>query len=428
MFIFKEINSLFKNLEKKRKKFSKKFNNFTSNNKSIVKQGLLALIICAIGDLIAGIILGNMTFFLETFPGLLVIIPGAIGMRGNIFGSFSSRLNTNLHIGTLSPELKKSDILIQNIVSAIILVLLLSIILPIIAKIICIIFSFESMSTVDFILISAFSGIISCFIMLPISMFFSLKSYEHGWDPDNITTPLVTASGDLFTLPSIILSIFLVIFINNDFLKIIILAILVFITLASFIYIIILNGEAKKIILQSTPVLIFSSFLGIFSGGFLNNSSSTFLNNPTLLTLVPLFSGENGSLLSILCARLSSALHSGLIEPVLRPEKHTLTNFIILFIFGLFIYPFMALLVEFSLGALGIETLGLLKTLLIVFISGFIVITIMMVIIFYLSALSFREGLDPDNIVIPISTSLTDLVSMTTLTSIAVLILSSTMF
>jgi mgtE-like transporter len=33
---------------------------------------------------------------------------------------------------------------------------------------------------------------------------------------------------------------------------------------------------------------------------------------------------------------------------------------------------------------------------------------LMLLIAFYLNALSYRRGLDPDNIVIPLSTSLTD--------------------
>lgn len=55
---------------------------------NILKESLIALLICACGDLVAGIVLGRMDIFLETFPGLLVIIPGAIGMRGNIFWFF----------------------------------------------------------------------------------------------------------------------------------------------------------------------------------------------------------------------------------------------------------------------------------------------------------------------------------------------------
>ena len=59
--------------------FSTFYETIHSHN-DIIKQSLIALLICAIGDLFAGVILGKMTFFLEAFPGLLVIIPGAIGM------------------------------------------------------------------------------------------------------------------------------------------------------------------------------------------------------------------------------------------------------------------------------------------------------------------------------------------------------------
>ena len=98
---------------------------FLADTDSVLKESLIALSICAVGDLCAGIILGNMEFFLKTYPGLMVIIPGAIGMRGNIFGSFGSRLSTHLHIGTLSPEFKRSDILDENITASLILTMVL---------------------------------------------------------------------------------------------------------------------------------------------------------------------------------------------------------------------------------------------------------------------------------------------------------------
>ena len=104
--------------KKIRTSLSTRASNFYDVNNHVIKEGLIALLICAAGDLIAGIILGRMTFFLESFPGLLVVIPGAIGMRGNIFGSFASRLSTSLHIGLISPEFEFSEYLNYNIFSS----------------------------------------------------------------------------------------------------------------------------------------------------------------------------------------------------------------------------------------------------------------------------------------------------------------------
>jgi mgtE-like transporter len=401
-----------------------KIKSFFKGTSHVMHEGLVALLICAIGDLIAGIILGKMTFFLETFPGLLVLIPGAIGMRGNIFGSFASRLGTNLHIGILSPELKKSEVLTENVLSSIILTLVLSIFLAILAKILCIIFNYPSMDLIDFLLISLFTGIISSVIMLPISMVISLKSFQYGWDPDNITNPLITASGDLFTLPSIILSIFLLSIISNIYVKYIIIIIIISITILSFYYGLKMKGAMKRILKQSAPILIFSSFLGVSAGGILNSVSSTLLNNPTLLTLVPLFSGESGSLISILSARLSSALHSGLINEnsLWAHDKETLRNFSIIFVLSLFIYPFIGFLAEASSVISGAIGLGFFKTVLISLIAGLILISIMTIFVFSLSSISYKKGYDPDNIVIPVSTSLTDLISNMILIAISLLV------
>ena len=147
---------------------------------------------------------GQFLMLFRQKPGLLVVIPGAIGMRGNIFGSFASRLSTNLHIGIISPEFEFSEQLNYNIYSSFVLTMVLSLFLAVIAKVLCMLLHQPSMDLIDFMLICVIAGIISNLIMLPITMFVSFKSYEHGWDPDNITSPIIAAFGDLFTLPAII--------------------------------------------------------------------------------------------------------------------------------------------------------------------------------------------------------------------------------
>lgn len=400
------------------------FPDFLKEHESIIKESLIALLICAIGDLIAGIILGKMTFFLETFPGLLVIIPGAIGMRGNIFGSFASRLSSNLHIGIISPKFEFSQDLNYNIFSSFVLTLVLSLFLGIIAKILCVLLHQPSMDLIDFILISIVAGIISNLIILPITMFVSFKSFEHGWDPDNITSPIIAAFGDLFTLPAIILSVFILNFISFNFIvKDVVLIMLLITIVVSFIHCYKLSYETNAILKQSTPVLLLCSFLGGAAGGILNSAVETLLTNPSLLTLVPLFSGESGSLISILGARLSSGLHSGLIEPLRKPEGESIHNFIISLILAVIIFPVIGLLAEASSYALGVVGVGFDKLVEISTSSGVILVSIIILIVYYVSVTSYNNNLDPDNIVIPISTSITDSISSLILISMSLLFL-----
>ena len=400
--------------------------NFFSVHDYIIKESFIALLICALGDLFAGIVLGNMTFFLETFPGLLVIIPGAIGMRGNIFGSFASRLSTNLHIGMISPKFEFSEHLNNNIISSFVLTLILSLFLAILAKIFCILFNYESISLIDLVLISVIAGIISNLIMLPITMLISFKSFNHGWDPDNVTTPIIAAAGDLFTLPAIIASVYILSFLNTNLsLKNIVFIIAVFLIIAAFIYTIKRGEESKKIIYQSTPILILCSILGVSAGGILNGSLETLLTNHSLLTLLPLFSGVSGSLISILSARLSSGLHYGLIEPLKRPTGESIHNFLICYILALVMYPLIGFIAEDSTGLMGLTGVGFVNIMSISFISGFLLLSLMIFVVYLISITSYNKDLDPDNIVIPISTSVTDVFSSLTLITISLLILGA---
>ncbi|WP_040682193.1 magnesium transporter [Methanobrevibacter boviskoreani] len=396
-----------------------------SVNKSFIRESLTALLICAVGDLCAGIILGNMTYFLDLFPGLLVLIPGAIGMRGNIFGSFASRLSTNLHIGTLDPEFKWSPILNTNLSASFILTMVLSLFLAIFAKLICFIFHLKCIGIMDIILISVFAGAISSIIMLPITFFISIKSYIGGWDPDNITTPIVAAFGDLFTLPAIIASIYILkLFINNYFIKtIIFVGVLIFIILL-FVYAISSNEDIRLILRQSTPTLVLCSFLGIFAGFILDSCESTLLTNPTLLTLVPLFSGESGDLVSILGARLSSGLHSGLIEAEFRFTSQMKYNFFIIFLLSLIVYPFIAIIADISSALLGVQMFPMAQLILISMLAGLILIFIMMFIVFFIGVHSYNKGFDPDNVIIPVSTSLTDALSNSLLVVFSLIIIA----
>lgn len=398
---------------------------FLEDTNSVITESLISLLICAFGCLFTGIILGNMEFYLETFPGLMVIIPGAIGMRGNIFGSFGSRLSTHLHIGTLSPEFKRSDILTENITSSIILTMVLSVLLGIIAKAVCIIFNFPSISLFDFVLISFIAGLISSIIMLPITMFISLKSFENGWDPDNITTPLIAAFGDFFTLPAIVAAIHIVEFVSIvPIVEKILFALVIISTLLALGAGYTSDKEIRNIVRQSTPVLFVCSILGTLAGGILNGSITTLLKSQTLLTLVPLFSGESGGLVSVLSARLSSGLHSGLIDADLKPGKVTLENFSIVIFLSLIMFPVIGFLAEASTTVLGNAGVNYLNAILISLIAGMIVVGVMLLIVFYISTISYRKGLDPDNIVIPLSTSLTDSISTLVLVVVSLIILA----
>ena len=85
----------------------------------------------------------------------------------------------------------------------------------------------------------------------------------------------------------------------------------------------------------------------------------------------------------------------------------------------------IGILAEASTISVGTIGVGFDKIIPISTLSGLILVSIMIFVVYYISITSYNNNLDPDNIVIPISTSVTDSISSLILISISLLILGA---
>src|SRR5215471_6179817 len=99
-----------------------------------VRAGFVALLISSGGDLVTGIALGLFTNKLAMLPGLIVLVPAAIGMRGNVFGALGSRLGTQIHAGTFRLSRRIDTEVGQNIAAAFVSSIAISAALAVLAK------------------------------------------------------------------------------------------------------------------------------------------------------------------------------------------------------------------------------------------------------------------------------------------------------
>src|SRR5207247_794629 len=176
-----------------------------------VRAGFIALLISSAGDLVAGLTLASITHTLDRLPGLLVLVPAAIGMRGNVFGALGSRLGTAIHTGTFSLSRRTDTVVGQNIVASMALTLSISFALAVLAKAVSIGFGLtHTISIADFVVISMIGGAVSSVFVLLLTLGVAAGSVRFGWDMDNVAAPLVTAAGDMVTLPSLFLATYLV--------------------------------------------------------------------------------------------------------------------------------------------------------------------------------------------------------------------------
>lgn len=171
-------------------------------------EGLLAEIISVSGGVFAGSLLVLSIGRIELLPGLLVLLPGFLEMRGSISGSLSARLSAALFLKYTRPRVRRNFVLRENVVSSVILALAVSIVLGIIAFLISL-YIFGIFSPM-IIFVALVAGLISNMIEIPLTIFFTFWLFSHGHDPNNVMGPYITTVGDIVSIISIIIALALV--------------------------------------------------------------------------------------------------------------------------------------------------------------------------------------------------------------------------
>lgn len=371
-------------------------------------EGLFSLFWCTVGDLISGIVMGTFSEHLRLLPALLILVPPTIDMRGNIFASLGSRLGTYLHTGEIEPSFKMNPILSQNISSSLTLTGLTSLFLgflsTIVANLMGIGAAFE-----DLILISIMAGFISAILMLLSTFLIAFLSFKRGWDPDNVSAPLITLMGDMITLPIMFLSLKPVMSINYVSKIILVGLFILLISIHSLIHF----GKNKRIhsriIKEALPVLFMCGLIGILSGSILTTRIEGLIAVPGILILIPPFLEDGGAISGIIASRLSTSLHLGALGYEKLLSRGTIRLFLFSHMLSIFVFSMVAIFGYTSAMLLGVQTLSLLDIFIASIISGEILTFIVNIITYYTAVLSFKTGIDPDNVTIPITTSVIDL-------------------
>lgn len=374
-----------------------------------IRQSLAALLVSSGGDLVAGLTLASITHTLEDLPGLIVLVPAAIGMRGNIFGALGSRFGTAIHTGTFRVSARRTSVMGQNVLASVVLTLSISLALAVLAKTVASAFGVsETISLADFVVISILGGVLSSLVVLGLTVGVAAVAARRGWDMDNVAAPIVTAAGDMVTLPALFLATFLV---GIQGVTVTIAVVATVVAIASLV----VGLRAKlptmqRIIRESVPVLVVAGTIDIIAGLTIEARLDQFVQYGALLILIPPFLEDTGALGGILSSRLSSKLHLGIIDPVARPQRAARDDFAIIAILAVPVFALVALSADLAAWLFGQASPGALQMVAVAVIGGAIATVAGMVVAYYGSIVTYRLGLDPDNYGIPLLTSSMDLV------------------
>lgn len=168
----------------------------------------------------------------------------------------------------------------------------------------------------------------------------------------------------------------------------------------------------KKIVKFSLPLLTITIFIEIFAGQILQGKQEALLLFPIFLISIPVINSISGNIGSVLGARLASGLHVGYISLSLK-DKEMHDNLLFSILIGVITYTILAIIIYFvALFGNLVEDIALIEFVAILLFTGFLLICVVAFVSVFTAFISFKRGLDPDDMVAPIVTTVGDVMGI----------------
>jgi len=381
-----------------------------------LKESLIALSF-NIGGILAGFIVASQFNVFKLSPWAVAVYPTILTARGVISGLFSGRLSTALHIGTILPRLRgNTEDFYMLFKSVIVLTLETSVVMGLLSIVLGSLF--WGITFTDFfdilivVLATMFLGLANSIFTVEIAF----TSFKKGLDTDVVVYPMMSTMADIIITLSYVFTLnlfFLFSFVGRCIATSfgLFLATLALGFLPGCIH----NKTFVKTIKESLLILVFISFVVNVTGTILKDVSKIIGSGKEIYTVYPALIDTVGDVGSVVGSTATTKLALGLLNPSFRSIRNHSTRIFTTWIASIAMFILYSIMSLFTQGMLTLHMFLDFSALLLT--ANLIAVSAIVIISFAVAILTFRRGLDPDNFVIPIESSLAD-----SLTTVALLI------
>lgn len=382
------------------------------NLRTAIRLIVPVLYLCIFFDLFAGFFLG-VTFekIMEQYPHLLVILPGLMGLRGNVFGAFCSRLSTAFYLGSSEPRFQDKFVY-KNA--------LFSIWATTIPIFVLLFISYLKIDDFDGFVASAQISIVSAILigllLSLVSVSVVIFAFKKAIDPDSISGPIITSIADLITIPSLVLFIFL--FESNQLLVFFVTSAL----LLALSFALSLGKEYRRIYKEVIFIVTALAVVQSLTGSVLEEFSELVYLSFFMSFAYPAILDTFGNYGSIIVARTSTKLNLGEIEK--GSIREALNDIKAIVPTSVVVFPFISL-IPFLLSYKVFQVVNVAPIPMIVFFLSFVLMVFLFLVAsFYIAVFLSRFHIDPDNGGIPLVTTIADFIATLYAVAIALVFIS----
>jgi len=378
------------------------------SSKKIAVEYLSALSIGSL-DLLAGATATLLLFYVGKVPWILALFPILLTVRGDLVGVFTGVLTSSLHLGSVRPYFRKNTEEFYELVSA---VFFLGFSDGVLASILMIIYqSSKSANFLDIIYITFNTFQISSSISIIVTSLIAFSIFRLGLDPDVYVYPIVSILNDVLVGFLIVLSLNILQPWNRTYFLAIGTILFIFFN-SIFIYSVYKSFKKrrfKKTVKEAYIAIIIGIFFSSLNGVFLSESTEFITKFPVLLIIYPAFIATLGNQAVIITSQMTTALHIGILEPDYKIlyDNYFIKRATINYLVGVLIYTMYSIIggIVFALE----KPIYLIKILATILLTNLILyIFILLPFSVIVSFQTFKRGLDPDNIIISLLTTISD--------------------
>jgi mgtE-like transporter len=384
--------------------------------RSAARLTMVALAFNSITSFAAGSMMVGFSHTWEVLPPALMLVPAAIGLRGNVFSSMGNRLSTAIHTGTFRLSASPDSVLGQNLIASFSLTATLSVALAAAIKVLAVAIGVRHAIPVwDLITISLLGGFLGSVVVAAATVLLTRGAVRYEWDLDNLVAPTVSTLGDVVTIPALWLAAQLVLHASPVARGFGIVALPSMFALSVWAWRS-PRQMLRQIYRESLPVLGTALILSALAGVVLDRQQRLLMALPAIFVLQPAFVSSAGALGGILCGRVATSLHLGAVEPSLTPGAEVGRDARLI---GALAVPLVALngigawlFTRFTTSG---PYLSVWWVLLVCAIASAVTVTFVAALAYYSTIGAWRANVDPDSYGTPIVTSAVDFVGTMTL-------------
>ena len=374
-----------------------------------------------IGGLIAGFTIAVQLGIFQLQPWVIALYPAVVSVKGVITGLLTGRLSTALHLGTVYPKFFGNTKTFYRLIGAMVVLTLAT---SATISVISIVFGtlFWGITIADFpAILTVMVATLSLGLLITlITVKVAFVSFKKSLDPDTIVYPAISTVADII-ITFLYIGVLNLYFSGGQVGK---WAIIIFGLINVFLVLIILprnirETEFLKIIKESLPTMLLVAFMVNITGTVLKGISNLVDGRREIYTVYPAIIDMMGDVGLVVGSAATTKLALGVLTPSFSSIKNHAKNIFSAWTASLVLFAVLGLL---SLGINGMFSLqGISNLLLILFVSNIIAFTVIVLLSYGIAILTFKKGLDPDNFVLPIGSSLAD--SITTIALFVALLL-----